>query len=406
MISRLILGFLPFALPLYVIRFRMGPLPTTLLEISLIVLLLAWTLTRRQNGWKNAGQNLSVRGWLWPLIAWLLAGSIGVAVASDHLAALGLWRAYFLEPTLLFWMLADLIRDDSDKRILLRSLIITVGALTIWAVFQTVTGYGIPSPWHAPPAGIRATGPFPYPNALALFVVPLAALFAALALHRPALLNPRLAWLGWFAGGLATFLAKSDGGLIALGSSLVVTLVLIKKIRWPIVALSLFSLTLIFSFPSTRKLATDQLFFREWSGKVRLVMWKETRAMLKEHPVLGVGLGNYRKGIMPYHTATWMEIFQYPHNILLNLWSEIGLLGLVVFSWIGWRWWRQSGLIALPVMTALLIHGFVDVPYFKNDLALLFWMLIALTQKTEFAPTRSHSPRQGDAASELTPGLN
>ncbi len=29
-------------------------------------------------------------------------------------------------------------------------------------------------------------------------------------------------------------------------------------------------------------------------------------------------------------------------------------------------------------MTALLIHGLVDVPYFKNDLAMLFWIIYAL----------------------------
>jgi hypothetical protein len=26
----------------------------------------------------------------------------------------------------------------------------------------------------------------------------------------------------------------------------------------------------------------------------------------------------------------------------------------------------------------LLIHGLVDVPYFKNDLSLLFWLIVAL----------------------------
>jgi len=29
-------------------------------------------------------------------------------------------------------------------------------------------------------------------------------------------------------------------------------------------------------------------------------------------------------------------------------------------------------------MICLLIHGFFDVPYFKNDLSVFFWLLIGL----------------------------
>jgi O-antigen ligase len=135
----------------------------------------------------------------------------------------------------------------------------------------------------------------------------------------------------------------------------------------------------IFAIPSLRRVAEDQLLFKKWSGQVRLVMWKETQTMLADHPVFGAGLGNYPTAIVPYHNATWMEIFQYPHNILLNLWSETGLLGVVAFGWILWTWWRQGRVTTLPVMTALLVHGLVDVPYFKNDLAVTFWILIILT---------------------------
>jgi hypothetical protein len=84
-----------------------------------------------------------------------------------------------------------------------------------------------------------------------------------------------------------------------------------------------------------------------------------------------------------------MEVFQYPHNILLNLWSEVGLLGIIAFSWILVRWIRFSAAdhprpwgtldVAIPVIAALIVHGFVDVPYFKNDLAVAFWLFVIMT---------------------------
>ncbi len=35
--------------------------------------------------------------------------------------------------------------------------------------------------------------------------------------------------------------------------------------------------------------------------------------------------------------------------------------------------------LALPIITAIIIHGLVDVPYFKNDLAIAFWLFILIT---------------------------
>jgi hypothetical protein len=32
----------------------------------------------------------------------------------------------------------------------------------------------------------------------------------------------------------------------------------------------------------------------------------------------------------------------------------------------------------IGAMVVMIVHGMVDVPYFKNDLAVMFWVLIAL----------------------------
>jgi hypothetical protein len=38
--------------------------------------------------------------------------------------------------------------------------------------------------------------------------------------------------------------------------------------------------------------------------------------------------------------------------------------------------WLKLGIMA--AMITIIIHGLVDVPYFKNDLAILFWIIMAL----------------------------
>lgn len=388
MIPRFILSILPLLLPLYVVRFHVGPIPSTLLELSLFTILLLWIIS--QKSLRQTLASFTHSPWFWPILLWNIAGLLGVATADTHLAALGLWRAYFLEPTLIFVMLRDLVRTDEDRRALLRSSCAIVIFVAVWAILQRAELLPIPSPWDVAPQGIRSTGPFPFPNALALFCVPFAALYASLALaHTPLL---RRTWLitAALAGLIATILAQSDGGLIALAAAVGIALLLNNKTRRFALIAAILGSVIIAAIPTTRMIAERQFLFKEWSGKVRLVMWNETWTMLRDHPLTGAGLGNFPTAITPYHKATWMEIFQYPHNILLNLWSEIGLLGIIAFAWILFVWIRNSSLATRPsqliprhsaliVLTALLVHGIVDVPYFKNDLALAFWILVVLT---------------------------
>ncbi|MFA5936208.1 MAG: O-antigen ligase family protein [Patescibacteria group bacterium] len=392
MIPRLILTLLPLILPLYVVRFRIGPLPTTLLEVALIILFSVWLSSRlrlsslrRQGssldrlGWVPAFAGMTKNEWFWPLGLWLLAGLISVFVAENHVAAFGLWRAYFLEPAIIFMMLSDLLKTDDDKRAILRSICAVLAIITAWAILQMAGLLPIPSPWNVAPQGLRATGPFPFPNALALFAVPLAALCFHFALKDKPLLNRAALFAAFGCGLVAAALAKSDGGLIALAAAAFISLVIKKETRRYAIIAAILGTIVIAVIPTTRDIATKQLFFKEWSGKVRLVMWGETKTMLFDRPIQGAGLGNFPNAIKPYHKATWMEIFQYPHNILLNLWSETGLLGVLAFGWILVTWIRHGRFDALPIITVILVHGLVDVPYFKNDLAIAFWMMIILT---------------------------
>jgi len=94
-----------------------------------------------------------------------------------------------------------------------------------------------------------------------------------------------------------------------------------------------------------------------------------------------------------------LEIYLYPHNLVLNFWSELGLAGLLLFIWIILKYfWLGISSLSLrgsasdrsnlttekylvigliSAMVVIIVHGLVDVPYFKNDLAIMFWLLAA-----------------------------
>jgi O-antigen ligase len=125
----------------------------------------------------------------------------------------------------------------------------------------------------------------------------------------------------------------------------------------------------------------------------RLKLWTLTLHLLSRRPLLGMGLAGFEPTVVPLWPANDADWILYPHNLALDLWAETGLLGLlsfaavfavtVVVSWLGWRRggveWRALHLGVLVALLAILVHGAVDNPYFKNDLSLEFWALAALT---------------------------
>ncbi|MFA5854321.1 MAG: O-antigen ligase family protein [Patescibacteria group bacterium] len=370
------------ALPVYVVRFSIGSIPTTALEILFIILFIAWMLKREK-------RLIDIKGWGWLLLAWLAVATVSLFVSPDFRAAAGVWKAYFIEPILFFLIANDLMRTQEDRNAAVGSLAWSAIVVSGMAIVQHWTGWGVPPPFNGVPvppateAEFRSTSFYGFPNAVGLFLAPLVPLFLRKGnLYRAAFL----------ASIAAIALAQSEGALIGLAAGIGVYMLCFKKGRLPALIIGGIFLAGIFIIPETRAFAIEKLTLRDWSGRVRKEMWVEASHMLKDHAVLGAGLSGYPIVFDAYHEARHIEIFQYPHQLFLNFWSELGLAGLIAFFLLIGRYFMtlretlrrvpsSQFWIAMLVasMTALLVHGLVDVPYFKNDLSMLFWLLLALT---------------------------
>lgn len=232
-------------------------------------------------------------------------------------------------------------------------------------------------------AGRRATGPFPFPNALALLTAPIGAYAFARFVRSPA---SALSLLTFGAALLSALVARSDGAALALVGVATLLLLVEKRFRLIGAGLILAGVLALAALPALRAEVWQEVSFQSWSGRVRVWMWDETLQMLRDRPITGAGMGGYPTVVAPYHGHDFIEIFQYPHSLVLNFWTETGLLGLIAFIWILFLWLREARLsgkeywyASLAIVGALFIHGLVDVPYFKNDLAIVFWMLLFLS---------------------------
>lgn len=372
-------------LPSYLWRFSLWGLPSTFLEIIILSLFIVWLIKDRRyqkiNFKFSNSENYLPKVLRILLILWLAAGLLAIK-ANPTFQALGLYRAYFIEPIMFFLVFAYSIKTKKDLQLINLSLVGLVAWLFVVGIWQYFSGWGLPAPYDFPNIK-RLTTVFSYPNALGLLLAPLAVYFLAQFKNKTYLLAGILA-------SVLVYLAHSEGALAGILAGLIFWLILNKKTRkLSIIAGIILAAFAFYNF--RQQLFAPELNLQATSLEIRSSQWQETYVMLSDHFFSGAGLAGYQSMMQDYHESPWLEIYLYPHNIFLNFWSELGLLGLLVFlmlaAYIIYLLYKSKNAPLAMMWVALAVHGLVDVPYFKNDLSVLFFVMLALTllssKKTE-----------------------
>lgn len=125
----------------------------------------------------------------------------------------------------------------------------------------------------------------------------------------------------------------------------------------------------------------------------RTQLWKGTWEMVKVHPFLGFGVNTFSRYFLEYKPAVYPDI-RYTHNSYLQMWSEIGILGLGTFVSIiviiltdvfknmrkKLRKGGMEGYLLLSLVTgyvAFLIQSAFDTNLYSLVLTTLFWVMTA-----------------------------
>lgn len=397
-------------LPSYLLRFTIAGIPVTALEIFVLILFAIWLMRNGQWKrinvifWRKSGvtNNIPI-AYRFALSLLILAAGISAFLSPAQPEAFGILKAYFIEPLMLLIVLVYEIKTYEHFERIMSAL----GLLTMFigciAIYQHFTGVGIENPFWADAAHRRVTTLFGYPNANSLLVAPIVAYYIG-SFTRQQTMRKQWYSLIVIILGIATVLAaKTTGAALALLVIGWLTLFRIGRLRLLlglattigiIIFLTMTPVTEKFS-SLVRNVSRNYLDLKSSSLEIRINQWRETAELLMAHPFRGGGLANYQNAVRPFHTHEFLEIYLYPHTILLNTWSELGLLGLIAFIWllvaIGNTLQKalnahfisgNSRALAWGMTMAwicIVIHGLVDVPYFKNDLSILWMIFVAGT---------------------------
>lgn len=319
----------------------------------------------------------------------------------------------------------DVLRQRERRRKMLILLTALGFALAVFAIIQRLTWNG-KIYWVRPVSPERAPfGPFVNPNNFAgmmEMIFPLA--FAHLMLARVEF-EQRLFWL--FAAvmmAVSIVLSLSRGGLLTLGIEImafaVVGLMLRsapsheQTSRRPLIKQGALIGLLVVAIASLALwIGYDQIAFRlrtvnqgsqELSFASRLSAWRASSEMIKDHPLMGVGLGAFPTAYPSYGRSSAMrERLEQTHNDYLQLLTDAGLIGGAIGLWFlielvlaarrGWRGLQTAhglerslyigGSIAV---VGLMVHSLTDFNLQITSNALLFLLIVALS--TPLDPNR------------------
>ncbi|HHY45996.1 MAG TPA: O-antigen ligase family protein [Firmicutes bacterium] len=186
-----------------------------------------------------------------------------------------------------------------------------------------------------------------------------------------------------FAALIAT---QSRGAFLSLAVGLVVFMAYRKRsvvILIPLVAILIASVAF---YPALGQRYSSILKLD--SNKDRIEIWRTAAMIIRDHPIVGIGVNNFRGVYERYpHPEPMKQAQPFAHNIFLEIGASTGIPGLALFAWVvtaaiinGIKAARSAqyghiGRVALALFAGLMTHLQVDLTIYSMDMAPLFFMI-------------------------------
>jgi O-antigen ligase len=394
--------FFLFPVELYRFAFPMA-------EVIILITAVAWVL-KLLVAWGRERQSAvkqfplpGLRPWVnkltwldYLMFGWVALGIVSLLWVEYRSVAVTELRTMIVQPVLFYLILRTLPFNRQTYLRLVDALLVAGGVVAVIGLFLWLRGEAVIT---AEEGVRRMASVYGSPNNVGLLMgrcIPFALAFVLLPLDQ----RRRL-----IAGGLlllmlvAAMLSLSAGALF-LGLPVAVGGVLLLCLKRRAV-LPLLGLLLLGAIITGIALQTPRflrvLDVTQGTNFYRIRVWQSTAHIIADYPLTGIGLDQflYRfrgEYIMP---DAWEEPdLSHPHNVFLDFWVRLGLLGVgwfITIQVIFWRrmrrWYsltsRDPLLRAIVVggmgaMLNLLAHGLVDNSVFVLDMAYIFVLLVGI----------------------------
>ena len=330
----------------------------------------------------------------------------------------------FLAGPLLYFIITNNINDERQIDRILNVLLIVASLFGIYGILQY---NGIDFYFWAHIVGrLQVFGLFGNVNYFAEYLIVPLPLAISLFFATKKRTNKILLLAGILAMTGSLILTFTRGSYLAVGTSLIFMFFLYivnrgknflkenKKI-FIIILTAIIIVTFLFIIPTPLsrpgtviskikgRVSVTRLI-NEFSFGRRIAIWKFTGMMIKDHPLLGSGLGTFKYNSLRYQAKFFDQgnnrsLYPYGiademHNEYLQLWAELGIIGLGIFIWLMISYFNyvikllkrvkdryNQGIIIglMGSVIAVLVDGLFGFPLHLSASVVLFWLALALT---------------------------
>jgi len=329
---------------------------------------------------------------VWSAVALVAWSTISLAWAGDSSSAISDTYRYVLN-----MLLVPIVFGTVRTR---NHVIWLASAFVFGAVISSLYGFAVPTASTGLQAG-QLTGAIGDANEeAAVLVGAIAFAFGLVGVLRTAPLARLLAALGILIALAGAVNTLSRSGLIALAAMMIAGV--IAGGRWRRWAALLLILNVVvgigYYFTITSSSTRARVTSSDTSG--RSTIWTVGWRMFKDHPVIGVGSGNFQSASIHYlqapgaltRTDLIVDTPKVAHNVYLELLADLGIPGLVAFlvlvvgslaaAWRAAQIFLRSGDPDLELMSrcvVLAIVGFMTSNFFlSGEYSKQLWLVLAL----------------------------
>lgn len=378
-----------FLLPFYFIKFKYSWVSFNLIEILIITLFFVWLLNKEKK------YSMSGNRYIIPAVLIIIGLILSILINKNYYIGFGIIKGWFLLPMVFAIIFYDSLEKNEEllnwslATLFFSGTLISIEGVYYWfSEFLTYDG--------------RLAIFFDSPNQLAMYLAPVFLIGLKFGFEEYLGLSFEQRKVKFWKKGVMIgiililfnlYLTKSYGAWLAVSLALLIVFWLKYRKIWPkkyffiiFIIFIVFITVVVFSkFENIKNLSNRS------SLASRVMIWKSAGLMIKNSPLFGIGPGNFQNKYLEYqkYFPPYLEwAVPQPHNLYLAFWLEAGLAGLIGFIWLMILFFRDNkfaiknnrelGILLFGIMVYNLVHGLVDTTYWRNDIAVMFWIIIAM----------------------------
>ena len=386
-----------YALVDFVFRTYIAGLASIWDELFLIAMAGLWMYKgvryRREEQCKQAPLDASI---------WIFIGIFVILLLFSPVLSIGIegLRA-IVQYMIWYFLVLQLLKDQRSVNILLAVFVCLAGCLAIHGIYQYVVGVEMPEGWVSGSEVIRTRvySILSSPNifgSLNLMALPI-----SYSLARTAKRNRVKAiyyLLCVFMLGALAFTYSRGAWLGAVCAVGIYVLVKNKKLVVPAIMLGILVLIFVPGIRNRLLFMFSSTYLASSMKAGRLIRWLTALEILKEHPLTGLGLGQFGGAVAMNNGLSTLvngEVVKtyYMDNYYLKIAVEAGIIGLIVFLWLMYQVvmvslktigmttdvkMKEWEIGILAGLSGVIFHNLVENVFEVPLMTSMFWMLAAV----------------------------